>query len=166
MELELSLRRALVTGCSRGIGFAVAKALVDEGAQVAICGRDRNALLAAAERLAPAGLRVVTVPADLQHPSECARAVHEAAEELGGLDILVKNADVNIFPARTSLSLLSETDITGAYVGKATAAILCTRAALPFLSRSTSPRVVCIGGLSTRTVPARPVAQQRMKRAR
>lgn len=83
MDLGLRGKAAFVTGGSHGIGLAIAEALVAEGASVVVCGRDR-------ERLAACG--VPGVVADVQDPEQLGRAVDEAAERLGGLDLLVANA--------------------------------------------------------------------------
>jgi NAD(P)-dependent dehydrogenase (short-subunit alcohol dehydrogenase family) len=83
MDLGLTGSRAFITGGSRGIGLAIARALAAEGAAVAICGRDPGAL---AESGFPA------VQADVTEPEQLARAVDEAARQLGGLDLLVANA--------------------------------------------------------------------------
>ena len=65
MDLGLRGRRALITGGSRGIGFAVAEALAAEGASVGLVARDADGLAAAARRLAPSGVPVATAAADV-----------------------------------------------------------------------------------------------------
>ncbi|SFF24155.1 3-oxoacyl-[acyl-carrier protein] reductase [Actinacidiphila alni] len=83
MDLGLNGKAAFVTGGSHGIGLAIARALIAEGASVVVCGRDE-------ERLAGCG--VPGVRADVMDPGQLGRAVDEAAERLGGLDLLVANA--------------------------------------------------------------------------
>ncbi|MDX6356324.1 MAG: 3-oxoacyl-[acyl-carrier protein] reductase, partial [Streptomyces sp.] len=83
MDLGLRGKRAFVTGGSHGIGLAVARGLLTEGAAVVVCGRDET-------RLADCG--VPGVRADVTDPDQLARAVDAAAEQLGGLDLLVANA--------------------------------------------------------------------------
>src|ERR1700729_882878 len=83
MDLGLTGSRAFVTGGSRGLGLAIARTLISEGAEVVICGRD-------AGRLDQAGISAVQ--ADVTRPDELARAVDQAAGRLGGLDLLVANA--------------------------------------------------------------------------
>ena len=87
MDLGLSGRRAAVAAASAGLGLAVARALAGEGAEVAICGRDRKRVEAAAS---PQGL--VPLVADVSTPDGAAGFVREARARLGGLDILVANA--------------------------------------------------------------------------
>jgi 3-oxoacyl-[acyl-carrier protein] reductase len=83
MDLGLGGKAAFVTGGSHGIGLAIARGLVAEGASVVVCGRDEK-------RLAECG--VPGVRADVTDPEQLGRAVDEAAERLGGLDIVVANA--------------------------------------------------------------------------
>ncbi|GGK03287.1 hypothetical protein GCM10010123_36510 [Pilimelia anulata] len=92
MDLELTGKRALVTGGSRGIGLAIARALAAEGADVAIAARDRARLDAAAAALAGRGGRVVAVPVETGDDASVRAAVAAVTERLGGIDILVNNA--------------------------------------------------------------------------
>jgi gluconate 5-dehydrogenase len=80
-----------VTGASRGIGAAIAEALVDAGAAVALLGRDAAALSFVCERLAARGT-VVTQIADVANVTQSQAAIAQAAGQLGGLDILINNA--------------------------------------------------------------------------
>ncbi len=94
MDLQLKGKRALVTGGSRGIGKAVAKALAEEGADVALLARDVDALtLAAAEIAGLTGRKVFGVSADTRNGDQVNAAVAEAVLRLGGtIDILVNAA--------------------------------------------------------------------------
>lgn len=83
-DLGLAGKTTFVTGGSADTGLAVAHALRDEGATVTVCGRDPD-------RLEASGLPGVR--ADVTGPDAPARAVDEAAERMGGLDLLVANAD-------------------------------------------------------------------------
>jgi NAD(P)-dependent dehydrogenase (short-subunit alcohol dehydrogenase family) len=89
---SLSGRRALVTGGSRGLGFAFARALGQAGADVAIVARDPDANAAAVAALAADGVRVHAVAADLTDGPQLERAIASVIGQLGGLDILVNNA--------------------------------------------------------------------------
>jgi NAD(P)-dependent dehydrogenase (short-subunit alcohol dehydrogenase family) len=88
---SLEGRTAIVTGASRGIGAAIARALDGAGARVALVARDRDALEAVAAGLAN---EPVVLAADLADPDVPARIVSEASERLGSLDALVNNAAV------------------------------------------------------------------------
>ncbi len=93
MDLGLRGRKVLVTGASRGLGYAVAQVLLAEGAQVVINGRDPARLEDAAARLraATAG-SVATAVGDVTNPADVQRVVGQAVAILGGLDGLVTNA--------------------------------------------------------------------------
>jgi 3-oxoacyl-[acyl-carrier protein] reductase len=82
MDLGLTGKRAFITGGSMGIGLAIARALIAEGAAVVVCGRDSG-------RLEDSGLP--GIQADVTDPAQVARAVDAAAGLLGGLDLLVAN---------------------------------------------------------------------------
>src|SRR5258708_3254517 len=85
---------AVITGGSRGLGRALARGLVQEGWSVVIDGRDADALDAAAASLRPPGPGcVVAVAGDVTDPDH-RRALLDAAETLGGVDLLVNNASV------------------------------------------------------------------------
>lgn len=88
MRGKLEGRVSLVTGGSRGIGFAIAKAFCDEGAQVVINGRDKAVGQSAARQLGP---NAMFVPGDLAHSSEIAQLVQTVIAHFGRLDILVNN---------------------------------------------------------------------------
>jgi 3-oxoacyl-[acyl-carrier protein] reductase len=92
MELGIEGKRALVGGASKGLGFAVAEALLREGARVVIAARRADVLEASAEKLErETGNRPVAIAADLAVPADRERLVREANRQLGGLDILVSN---------------------------------------------------------------------------
>src|SRR5438105_635665 len=93
MDLELQGKRALVTGGSRGIGKAVARALAEEGCDVAVAARGREALEAtAAELTAATGRRVVAIAADTSSLDSIQAMADAATEAIGGVDILVNSA--------------------------------------------------------------------------
>lgn len=93
--MELVGKRALVTGASRGIGAAIAMALADKGADVAITyerSADRAARLVKA--LEDKGRKAVAIQADSADPEAIQRSIDEVVRVLGGLDILVNNAAI------------------------------------------------------------------------
>lgn len=87
---------AVVTGASRGIGYAIAAALLNEGARVAICGRDPAVLAGAVEDLSALGT-VVGRPCDVGRWTQVEEFFSFVDVELGGVDILVNNAGVGRF---------------------------------------------------------------------
>lgn len=92
MDLGLKGRRALVCAASKGLGRAVAKALSQEGAYVAICSRTPEAITATAKAIAAeTGTPVHPFAADLGKPEEVDRLYDDVLETLGGIDILINN---------------------------------------------------------------------------
>lgn len=119
MEWFLKGKTAVVTGGTRGIGYAIAGALLDAGAAVAICGRSEEGVRRAVEDLAPRG-RIVGQSADVSRWEDVERFFAFVEQELGGPDILVNNAGVGIFAPAAELSLEDwrrtiETNLTGAF---------------------------------------------------
>jgi 3-oxoacyl-[acyl-carrier protein] reductase len=102
MDLELAGKAAIVTGSSRGLGLASAKALAAEGCRVCLCARGPEALEHAAREVrtvrgpeaatgAVVRSQVIAVVADLSTPEGAERVVHAALEAFGAIDILVNN---------------------------------------------------------------------------
>ena len=89
---SLAGKRALVTGSSRGIGFAIAAALAGAGAEVILNARDPKALGEAAANLADGGARPRAVAFDVTSPDSVADAIEHIETEIGPIDILVNNA--------------------------------------------------------------------------
>jgi gluconate 5-dehydrogenase len=89
---SLAGKRALITGSSRGIGFAIAGALAGAGADVILNGRDQEALGAAAARLAESGVRTRGLAFDVTSEESVEDAIAYAETEIGPIDILVNNA--------------------------------------------------------------------------
>ena len=92
MDLGIEGRVALLTGASRGIGYACAMALAAEGVRVAICARGRAATEAAARDIAAeTGGDATAFVADVSRPEAVDRLLSEVAEAMGGVDILLAN---------------------------------------------------------------------------
>jgi len=94
MNLELHDKVAIVTGSSRGLGFASARALAREGCRVCLCARGRDSLDQAAAQIAAEtgdAAAALTSAADLTKPEDAERVVALAVERFGALDILVNN---------------------------------------------------------------------------
>jgi 3-oxoacyl-[acyl-carrier protein] reductase len=141
MDLGLTGKVALITGASRGIGRAIAAALIKEGARVAICAREPKALQAAAELLRKDDGQVLAEVADISREGELERLTTLTVERWGALDIVINNAggpppgrfdqfDDEAWRAAIDLGLLS--------------AVRMLRAALPHLKASSGGRVINI----------------------
>lgn len=92
MDLLIAGKSALVTGASKGIGFAVASALAAENVRLVINARDAGALGEAAERLRAAGAEVHPVAGDVSQPKQVKALLAAAKEAVGDVSILVANA--------------------------------------------------------------------------
>ena len=88
-------RVGLVTGGSRGIGKAIAKALAGQGAKVAICSRDGEAVRVAADEISPGGGRVLAIRADVTNKTDVRAMVRDVVARWGQIHILVNNAGIN-----------------------------------------------------------------------
>ncbi len=88
-------RVALVTGGSRGIGKAIARALAAHGAKVAICSRDAEAVRKAADEISPGGGRVLGFRANVAEKTEVRGLVRDIVTRWGQIHILVNNAGIN-----------------------------------------------------------------------
>jgi NAD(P)-dependent dehydrogenase (short-subunit alcohol dehydrogenase family)/uncharacterized protein YndB with AHSA1/START domain len=143
---ELAGQRVLITGGSSGIGLAVAEGLAREGARVALLARNELGLAAARRRLAEQGGDAVTVTADVTDREALAAAVEEAAQELGGLDVLVTSAASIAFGRFTETSA-EDFDATLETVLGGTVDTI--REALPHLERSRGA-VVAVGSIAAR----------------
>ena len=139
---------ALVTGGSRGIGFATARALIASGARVAITGTSEETLRAGAVELGKVSGADAVLPirADIRHPGEVNQAIDTVVRSFGGLDVLVNNAGVGIFGSVTDMTdddwrRVIDTNLTGVFY--------CCRAALPHLRSRGGGWIVNISSLSS-----------------
>lgn len=92
MDMQLTGKRALVTGSSSGIGEGIANVLAGEGAVVVVHGRDRDRTEAVAAAIRTDGGEAITVTGDLATDEGCADVADAVLAQLGGIDILVNNA--------------------------------------------------------------------------
>jgi 3-oxoacyl-[acyl-carrier protein] reductase len=93
MTLELHGKVAMVAGASRGLGFAVARALAREGVQVSICARSHEAIASAAAAIEKeTGAAVLATPADLRSAQDAAAWHRATLDRFGGIDLLYTNA--------------------------------------------------------------------------
>ncbi len=139
---------AVVTGGSRGIGLAIARALVANGVQVAITGRNASQLSSARRQIEGAGPGAIeTLQADVRRYDEMRRAIDAAVSRFGGLDVLVNNAGVGIFTAVAAMtpeqwSEVIDTNLTGVFNA--------CHAAIPHLRTRGSGFIINISSLAGR----------------
>jgi 2-dehydro-3-deoxy-D-gluconate 5-dehydrogenase len=141
---DLSGRVAVVTGGNAGIGLAIARALGEAGAAVALAGRRADENAAAAAKLAASGVRALAVEADVAEESSCRALIAQTVEQLGRLDILVNNAGTAIRKQPQDYTLADwrqviDVNLTGAF--------LCAQAAYPHLVRVGGGKVINIGSM-------------------
>jgi 3-oxoacyl-[acyl-carrier protein] reductase len=92
MDVRLKGKVALITGASRGIGKAIALTLAEEGCNLAICARSKEALDSSAEELRAKRVEVLAIQSDVTKQKDNKNFVSKAAEKFGRIDILVNNA--------------------------------------------------------------------------
>lgn len=153
MDLGLTGKRALVTGGSRGIGKAVAKVLAEEGCDVAVAARGREALEAAAAELAAAtGRRVVPLVVDTGSDESVRAMVAAAAEALGGVDVLVNSAAKPMGQARPpKLAEITAEAFWEDVNVKVLGYLRCAQAVAPLMAERGWGRIVNVSGLGART---------------
>lgn len=152
MDLGIAGKKALVTGGTRGIGYAVALGLAEEGVDVALCARDGAAAQAAAREIAGAtGAAVHGFRADTGLPTNIVRFVDDAAAALGGIDILVNNAArVGWMGGPDSLASLNEAMLQDDFDVKIMGYLRCAHAAAPHMERAGWGRIVNMDGMAAR----------------
>jgi NAD(P)-dependent dehydrogenase (short-subunit alcohol dehydrogenase family) len=140
---------AFVTGGSRGIGQAIARALMRAGARVAITATSDDALQRAARELAsePNNAEVLPIRADVRDLTQVEQALDAAVRHFGGIDVLVNNAGIGVFRAVGDMAVdewqkILDTNLTGVFY--------CCRAALPHLRARGGGWIINISSLSAK----------------
>ncbi|HTJ95505.1 MAG TPA: SDR family NAD(P)-dependent oxidoreductase [Pararobbsia sp.] len=145
MDLQLRGLNALVTGGTKGIGLAIAQTLAAEGANVALCARDADAVGKTADALKAKGVRAMGAAVDVANGEALAAFVNEVGQAWGGLDIVVANVSaLAIGSDAESWRSEFETDMMGT--------VNLVNAALPFLYGSKAASIVAISSVSGREI--------------
>ncbi|MFH7321008.1 SDR family oxidoreductase [Desulfurivibrio sp. D14AmB] len=150
MELQLTDKVVLITGASRGIGAACARALAACGAKVVV-----NYLQAAAQARAvvaeieAAGGQALALPADVRDPEAVAQMVRTAVRELGPIDVLVNNAHIN-FPIQP-LTTMAWPEIEAKLTGEIKALYNCCQAVLPAMRERKAGKLILVSSTLSRS---------------
>jgi 2-deoxy-D-gluconate 3-dehydrogenase len=143
---DLHGKVALVTGGNGGIGLGIARGLAQAGADVAIGGRNAAKHTAAVGALEALGVKATGIIADVADASDIRRMVAETVERLGGLDILIANAGMNIRKAPQEYTIeewhqIVDTNLTSVFA--------CCQAVYPEMQRRGGGKIVTIGSMTS-----------------
>ena len=139
-----SVKTALITGASRGIGKAVALRLAREGFRLALCARNEAPLLETRKELLALGVPCLAVAADVSDPAACRRLFDEAGAAFGSVDILVNNAGISHIGLLQDMS----DDQWDALIGANLSSVFyCCRLAIPSMVAAKSGRIFNISSV-------------------
>jgi NAD(P)-dependent dehydrogenase (short-subunit alcohol dehydrogenase family) len=145
---SLTGKVAFITGGSRGIGLAIAKALLAQGAAVAITGTNQDHLDSAARELGSgAAARVLALRADVRGYEDVEQALASTVHRFGGLDIVINNAGVGVFRSVAETTVdewrrVLDTNLSGVFY--------CCHAALPLLKTRGGGWIINISSLASK----------------
>ena len=153
--MKLKGRNIIITGSSQGFGLDAAKTFVREGANVAICARNRERLQIAQEELVLCAMetaRVISMPADVSRPEDVHRLVEHAVAEFGGVDALLCNAGV--YGPKGPTSDVDWADWAKAIEINLNGTVLPCRAVIPHMKKKGRGRIIIMsGGGATKPLP-------------
>lgn len=140
----MTKRTALITGASRGIGLACAKALAAAGHKVILAARNLDKLEQAAAQIREAGGEALTLPIDLANPESIQTAIKQAIADAGPIHILVNNAGVT----KDGLSMrMKLEDFTSVLQTNLTGAFLCAQGVMPGMMKERWGRIINIASV-------------------
>jgi NAD(P)-dependent dehydrogenase (short-subunit alcohol dehydrogenase family) len=143
-------RVSIVTGGTRGIGFAIAAALLERGDAVTVTGTSQDGAERAAEQLHRLGAptdRIMAVACDVRDAEVVERTFGQVADRFGGIDVLVNNAGIGVFAAVADLAheewnRIIDTNVTGVFH--------CCKAVIPYMRRRNGGWIINISSLSSK----------------
>jgi NAD(P)-dependent dehydrogenase (short-subunit alcohol dehydrogenase family) len=139
---------AIVTGGSRGIGFSIAKALLEAGSRVTITGRDEGRVAEARAALASSGGdRIVGVAVDVRQREAVESLIEDTVRRFGRLDTVINNAGVGAF---SNIETMSDADWNAVIDTNVTGPFFVSRAAIPHLRASGGGWIINIASLAGR----------------
>ena len=146
MDLGLNGKIAVITGSSRGLGYASARALLDEGCTVVICARNKAQLELAADQLREtvSDDRVLALQADLSTDSGVTSVIEEAVEKYGRLDVLVNNVGQ---AGGSGIVETSDAEWDAALNNTLFPAIRASRRAVPYLRKGGGGAIIMIASI-------------------
>jgi 3-oxoacyl-[acyl-carrier protein] reductase len=159
MDLELTGRRALITGASRNLCAAIAAGLAAEGCALALCARSADTLKKTAAGPREQGAQVYAQVADVSDPAALRAFVDSSARELGGVDIVVSNASAGSVRGDDAWQTSFDADLN--------AFVTLAGATLPYLEASGAGSLIAISSTNaaSTTMPASPNSFSAMKAA-
>ena len=143
---SLEGRVAVVTGGNGGIGLGLAEGFASAGAAVVLSGRDAAKGREAVAKLEAAGAKACFIEADVLDEAACRRLVEQAAERLGGVNILVNNAGMSV---RKRPEALSAAEWHRVLDTNLTSALFCSQAAYPLMKAAGGGKIINIGSMMT-----------------
>lgn len=144
---DLKGKTALITGAARGIGYAAAEKLAENGATVVLADIDEPGVMESAARLREKGLAAIGIRMDVTDDRSIARAMDLAVEKCGGIDIVVNNAGILSAASMETMRRDEWDRVLDVNLG---GSFFVAQAALPHLKRSPAPRIINISSLTGR----------------
>lgn len=155
MDLQLAGKRAIVTGGSSGIGWAIARQLSTEGAHVAVCSRrlDRSAAAIADMGLIEGG-RLLPAEVELKDADSVSAMVASVVDELGGVDILVNSGSEVSGNVPEDFAHITDEFILGGFEDKFVGIMRMCRAVVPYMTANGWGRIINMAGSKARVAGA------------
>jgi NAD(P)-dependent dehydrogenase (short-subunit alcohol dehydrogenase family) len=151
LDLQLSGKKALITGGSRGIGKAIARQLALEGVNCTICSRNESALKETANQLIEeTGGNIYPVVADMGDPESILKLVEKAAKVMGGIDILINNGARVSGGEPEDFHSIQDELILRDFQEKFMGYFKCIRAVSPYMIENKWGRIINVSGMAAR----------------